>query len=126
MTETMVGIRLDLGADSDAEELTSVARRLRDELRQLDFETVPMPTVPPPPGAKGPVMDVLGEVWVSVAGSAGVAGLLDVLAAWITRGRGRSIKLELNGQVIDATGLSRRDQRRLIEEWIARQREIEP
>jgi len=40
--------------------------------------------------------------------------------SWISFSGGRSVKLEIDGNVLEVNGTSRRDQRELIQAWIDR------
>jgi hypothetical protein len=42
------------------------------------------------------------------------------LQSWLAGPRQRSVKLELEGDILEVTGMSSADQRRLIANWIAR------
>jgi hypothetical protein len=40
--------------------------------------------------------------------------------AWLGGSRQRSVKLQLGGDVLELTGVSSKDQRRLVDEWLRR------
>jgi hypothetical protein len=51
----------------------------------------------------------------------GIIGkLIDVVQSWLSSSGGRSVKLELDGDVLEVTGITRGDQRELIRTWIDR------
>jgi hypothetical protein len=49
-----------------------------------------------------------------------LTALTETVQSWVSRGDGRSVKLELDGDVLEVTGITRRDQRELIQVWIDR------
>jgi hypothetical protein len=42
------------------------------------------------------------------------------IQGWLGRSQQRSVKLELDGDVLELTGVSSRDQQRLVDEWLRR------
>jgi hypothetical protein len=116
-----LGIRVAAGPDADAEEVAASTEQLRRELLDLDVESVEQPAAgKPPPGAKGIELAALGTLVVTLAQSHLLGGVVAVVRSWLAGQQGRSIKLELDGDVLELTGLSSEDQRRLAEEWLGR------
>jgi hypothetical protein len=113
---------LDAGPDSDAEELHALAGRLRDELLELDVEAVALDrSGEAPAGAKGVELLALGGLVVRFAlNTAVLRSVVDATVAWLGRQRARSVKLTLDGDTLEVTGVSSAEQRRLVDQWVAR------
>jgi hypothetical protein len=109
---------------ADAGRLDALTGYLRQELVQLEVENVAaLPAGPPPPGARAFDAAAIGGLLVTVGGSVG--GLRSVTAAireWLRRGDGarRSVRLELDGDALELSDASARDQERLIELFVSR------
>ena len=113
---------LDAGADSDAEELADLTRRLRTELLDLDIDSVEHAAGSAAPvGAKGvELLSIGGLVVQFVRGADVLRSVVSTTAAWLRRQEARSVKLTLDGDTLEVTGLSSEEQRGLIEVWVAR------
>jgi Effector Associated Constant Component 1 len=116
-------LRLDIQAepDADAQELADLTAHLHEELLQLDVDAVePAREGEPPPGAKA--MDVLGlgTLLVTLVKSAGdLRSLIATLRGWLS-GQPRTVRIELDGDVLEMTGISSQAEEQLIADWIAR------
>ena len=62
----------------------------------------------------------LGALLVSVTQSQLLAPVLAAIRSWLGGGPQRSIKLELEGDTLELTGISSTEQRRLVDEWLQR------
>jgi hypothetical protein len=123
MSEHManLGILVAVGPDSDAEEVAQATLRLRRELLDLDVDAVEVPRMSEaPPGSRGVDLTVLGALAVNVAESQLLTGVMAAIRSWLAASSRRSIKLELGGDVLELTGLSSSEQRRLTDEWLDR------
>jgi hypothetical protein len=124
MAEPVARLELlvDAGPGADEEELEQLTLRLLRELAELDVESIELEQGgPAPPGTRAADIVALGTLVVTlVRSSEMLSAVVGVLQSWLT-GRQRSVKLELDGDVLEVTGLSTADQRRLIDGWIARQ-----
>jgi hypothetical protein len=117
----MLGIRLAVGPDIDAEEIAEATLQLRRELLDLDVEAVEQPRAgEPPPGTRAVELAALGALVVTVSQSQLLTPLVAVVRSWLAGSQQRSIKLELDGDVLELTGLSSNEQRRLTDEWLRR------
>jgi len=118
----LLDVQVDIGPEGDAEELTEVTRQVRRELLTLDIETVRTPTAgDAPAGSKGLELAALGALVVSVSRSQVLSSIVATVRAWIARSpQQRSIRLELDGDVLELTGVSGKEQRRLTDEWLLR------
>jgi hypothetical protein len=118
-----LALRIDAGSGADQEELEQLTLQLRRELAELDVDSIELQrTGPAPPGARAVDVLALGTLVVTLVRSSGMlSAVVGVVQSWLAGPRQRSVKLELDGDVLEVTGLSTADQRRLIASWIARQ-----
>jgi hypothetical protein len=116
-----LGIQVELGPDADDEEVAEATLQLRRELLDLDVDSVDLPTAgQPPPGTRGVELAALGALLVSVTQSQLLTPVLAAIRSWLGGGPQRSIKLELEGDTLELTGISSTEQRRLVDEWLQR------
>jgi hypothetical protein len=114
-------IQVELGSDADDEEVAEATLQLRRELLDLDVDSVDLPTAgQPPPGTRGVELAALGALLVSVTQSQLLAPVLAAVRSWLGGSPQRSIKLELEGDTLELTGISSTEQRRLVDEWLQR------
>ena len=115
-------LHVDAAEDADAEELAELARQLRQELLLLDIEAVePAREGQVPEGAKAVEAIAAGGLIVSLVKSAGLlSAVVNTVQSWLTRLGSRSVKLELDGDVLEVTGISPQQQRDLIRTWVER------
>lgn len=103
------------------EELAELTMQLRRDLLELDVEDVELaPAEPPPPGSRGIDAVALGSLIVSVAKPEVLGLLVATVRSWLVGHGKRSIKLEIGGDLIEVSGVSSQDQRRLIDDWLQR------
>lgn len=116
-----MNIRIDLGVspDADAAELDAATLQLRADLLELDIESVERPTTLPPPGARSAEVALLGTLVVT-AGQQAILTLGRVLSDWLSRGPKRTVKLQLDDDLIELSNVSGEDQRRLLDAFLAR------
>lgn len=87
-------LQVDAGADADAEELDQLTRQLRDEMQELDVESVELVKGEAvPEGAKVIEVVTLGSLAVSVLPSI-IPKLIEFLQNWLMRGENRRIKIK--------------------------------
>jgi hypothetical protein len=116
-----VGIQVAVGPDDDAEQVADATLRLRRELLELDVEAVEVPRAgEAPPGTRAVELAALGALVVTVAQSDLLGPIVAAVRSWLAGQQQRSIKLELDGDVLELTGLSSKDQQRLADEWLRR------
>jgi hypothetical protein len=107
--------------DADPEELAELTSRLRDELLGLDLDAVERPREgPAPPGTRAAELLAVGTLLASFARPDLLAGIVAAVRSWLGGNGQRSVKLELDGDVLELTGVSSKEQRRLTDEWLAR------
>ena len=113
---------LDPGPDFDPEETFELTQRLRTELLELDLDAVELGAAgEAPAGAKGAELLAIGGLAVKfVLNSAVLRSVVETTTAWLGRQQARSVKLTLDGDTLELTGVSSDDQGRLVDQWIAR------
>jgi hypothetical protein len=116
-----VTVWVDL-ADADDEQVGREADILRSQLLRLDVESVRRFTDgPAPSGTRAVDAATVGALVVTVGQVAGALGsLVGMVRDWIAHRSDRSIRLEIDGDVIqiDAATLEQRQQ--LIDTWVRR------
>ena len=116
-----LAVKVAVGPDSDAEELAQATRQLRRELLDLDVDSVETPPAgEPPAGSRAVDVATLGALVVNMADSQLLAAVIGAVRSWLAGSSRRSIKLGLGGDVLELTGVSSKEQRRLTDEWLAR------
>ncbi len=113
---------LDAGPDYDSEELLELTQGLRGELLELDVDSVdPGPRGEAPEGAKGAEILAFGGLAIQFAlRSSVLRSVVDATVAWLGRQQARSVKLTLDGDTLEVTGVSSEEQSQLIEQWVTR------
>jgi len=107
------------GADSDAEELADLGKRLRKELLEYDVSSVgPLPAEEVPPGAKG-IGEVAGWLVAQFGTLDGLRAVIDGVCGWAARTR-RTVELELDGDTLRIEAATSQQQQELIDAWLAR------
>jgi hypothetical protein len=116
-----LGIQVTVGPDADTEEVAEVTLQLRRELLDLDVEAVELSRAgEPPPGTRAVELAALGALVVTVGQSPLLGPVVATVRSWLASAPQRSIKLELDGDTLELTGLSSNEQRRLVNEWLRR------
>ena len=116
-----LGIQVAVGPDADPEEVAEATLQLRRELLDLDVEAVELPRGgAPPPGTRAVELAALGALVVTVGQSPLLGPVLAAVRSWLAGSPQRSIKLELDGDTLELSGLSSNEQRRLVDEWLGR------
>jgi hypothetical protein len=121
-TQVELSAVLDAGPDRDAEELFELTQGLSEELLELDVNTVKLGSRgQAPDGAKGATLLAFGGLAIQFVLKAPVLrSVVDTTIAWLGRQQARSVKLTLDGDTLEVTGVSSEEQSRLIERWVAR------
>lgn len=126
VTPTQVILEVDGGPDADEEEVAELALRLRDDLDALDVGSVQLSrSGAAPPGAKSVDPIEWGRLLVTIASSPALLALVRTASAWVGRQRRGRVRIKIGEDELVLTGVSSDDQRRLIDDWLAR-REAEP
>jgi hypothetical protein len=110
-------------AGADPERVDAVARMLRDELVQLDVEDVSAASGgPAPDGTRGLDLVAAGGLLVSLGSSDLLRSVVATVRGWLTRSPagGRSVKIEVDGDVLELSNASQEDQDRLVAMFLDR------
>lgn len=108
---------------ADDERLDAVTGYLRDELMQLDVGGVsPVRVGEAPDGSRALDVIAVGGLLVSVANSQALRSVVSAVRRWLSRGQGapRSVRMEIDGDVLELSGASAGDQERLVEMFVTR------
>jgi hypothetical protein len=120
---TMAGhglsLKVELETDAGADEHDELTRALREELLELEVESVERPANAAPEGTRGADAVALGTLLVTL-GQGALGIVTSAIGRWVARRGDRSVTLELDGDRIELSGVSEEEQRRLIETFVAR------
>jgi hypothetical protein len=107
--------------EADPEELTDLTSHLRDELLDLEVEAVASPRLgEPPPGSRAVDLAALGTLIVTFAKPELLVAVVTPVRAWLAGFQQRSIKVTLDGDTLELTGLSSKQQHRVVAQWLDR------
>jgi len=114
---------------ADAERLAALTGYLRAELLQLDVEDVTAPRAgEAPPGSRAFGVATVGALLIALGQSAeGLRSVVSVIGDWLRRGGGiqRTVRLELDGDVLELSQASAADQQQLIDLFVSRHTTVE-
>lgn len=117
----ILGVQVAVGPGGDAEEIAQATWQLRRELLDLDVNSVEVPAAgEPPPGSRAMDVAALGALVVTVVDSQLLSGVVAAVRSFLGAATGRSVTLKLGDDVLELTGVSSKEQRRLADEWLAR------
>jgi hypothetical protein len=112
-----LAIQVEAGPDGDAEEVAQATLRLRRELLDLNVGVVePQREGEPPPGSRAVDIAAIGTLMVNIIEPQLLAAVVAAVRSWLTGSSRRSVKLGLGGDVLELTGVSSKEQRRLTDE----------
>jgi hypothetical protein len=107
--------------EADPEELADLTAHLRHELLDLDVEAVESPRLgEPPPGSRAVDLVALGTLIVTVAKPELLVAVVAAVRAWLAGSQQRSVKVTLDGDTLELTGLSAKEQHRVVAQWLDR------
>jgi hypothetical protein len=106
------------------ENLEMFSRQLREELLELDVESVDYVTNGELlEGAKSGTPIDWNTLLLTFAASGGViTTIINLLQSWLARHDKRTIVLEIDGDKLEVTGISSKEQKQLIDKWLSRHR----
>lgn len=115
-------VEVSATADTDDEELAQLTNRLRDELLRLDVDAVSSARGgEAPDSSKGVGLLAAGGLVVRFALRQDLLrSIIDGIRSWLGRQHARSVKLTLDGDLLELTGVSSAEQDRLVELWVMR------
>jgi len=109
-------------AELDDEAVAESSVLLREELADLDVDEVePVAAGDAPAGAKGVELVAIGALVVKLVRSHHVLGqVVEALRDWVARNASQSVRIELDGDVLELTGASAAERKALIDTWVRR------
>jgi len=118
----MTGLTLRVEDErADQEELSELTGRLRLELLDLDVRSVERAREgEPPPGTRAVDVNTVDTLMVTLAQTPVLAAVVAAVRSWLVGSPRRSVRLEIDGDVLELTGQPSREQRRLVDEWLTR------
>lgn len=119
------GLRLQISEEgADDVRLDQLTGYLRQEILQLDVENVTAPRAgEAPPGTRAGDVSAAGALMVALGQSTeGLRSVVSVVMDWLRRGggAGRTVRLEIDGDVLQLSRASKVEQERLIELFVTR------
>jgi hypothetical protein len=118
---TEVFLHIDAGAGDDVVAADQAVRRLRDEIARCGVEEVCRVRARSGMiGAKGPGMDTVGQLVITLAGSSVLASIVAVLKSWIERDGRRTAEVQVGDDTLKLTNVSDHERDRLVEAFLAR------
>jgi hypothetical protein len=124
--DSLADLQLRLGDEegTDPELLERLTVALLRDLRQVSaVEKVSRPSASPAPeGTRAVDLLSIGALILTLAKTPGaLRAATGAIQAWLSGQPSRSVKLELDGDILELTGVSSGAQEQLISHWIARQ-----
>jgi len=115
-------LTLDGGPGASDEDLEDLSRRLRDDLLELDVETVETARKQAPAGSKSPLGIDWTTLFVTLATSGVLSTLIVEVRAWLVRAQASSVTLKLGDDELTLTGTGpySEEQKRVIALWESR------
>ena len=108
--------------DADLEALDELTRSLREELLELDVDSVSPPTAgPAPAGSKGLELAAIGALLVQVKGSVQmVSAVVTAVRSWLQRGSSpnRTLKVTVDGRTLELSAATAEQQQRVVDEFV--------
>lgn len=114
-------LTIEASCDIDEDMLENFVKQLRDDLLQLDIDSVDhIPADIIPEGAKGDA-EILGTLIVLLAASKGVlTTVINAVQSWMSAREQRCVIMEIDGDKLTLTGIPSKDQQRIINAWLKR------
>lgn len=109
--------------DADDARLDTVTRYLRDELVQLDVDAVSAVRAgEAPEGSRAFDVVALGGLVVSLGSSQALRAVVATVRGWLRRSPqvARTVRVEMDGDVLELSGASTADHERLVELFLTR------
>ena len=119
-------VEVDAGLEADEAELAELSLSLRDDLAELDVESVRFARgEPAPERSKSVDPTEWGTLLVTVVSSGTLRALIDTANGWASRRRGGTLRVRIGDDELLLTGVSSGHHDRVIEDWLARRAAVE-
>jgi hypothetical protein len=111
-----------VGDDLEAEQIDELIQQLREELLELDVDSVErIPAGEAPTSTRAVEIFVLGGLLVKVAESVNALNsAIGTIRDWLSRRGGVKIEIRLGNDVLELSNASRKDEERLIAAFLDR------
>jgi hypothetical protein len=106
--------------DADDQQRDELARRLRDELKALNATVEEVKAGEAPRNAKSVEVAAIGALMLTLSQSPVLAAIINAVSSWLGQRRQRTVRLELDGDVLELSGQPSLEQRRAIDAWLRR------
>jgi hypothetical protein len=107
--------------EPDPDELEELTAKLRRQLLELDVDAVERPPVAEAPAGTKGLGIAIGALILKMATSPELlSGVVTTIRRWLSGHRNRSVKIAMDGDTIELTGVSSEEQDKLADAWIAR------
>jgi hypothetical protein len=114
-----MALKVDLGPEALEDETDAATRSLLDELSQLDVASVDLVNAGDAPEAtKGFGLIEVGSLVVKFVSSGALGKVVDAVKGWLSRDANRTVKLVVEDETIEMTGVSSEQQQQLIDQWV--------
>jgi TM2 domain-containing membrane protein YozV len=123
MADNATRLFLRIGDEGgDPEELAWLTAALRQELLDLDVNAADQAGAGQPPlDSRAFEVVALGALVVTVAQQPELlAAIVNAVTQWLTHRQQRTVKIEVDGDVLEISGLPSKERRRLTEDWLRR------
>ncbi len=112
--------------NADDRQLDELTRRLREELLALDVAVDPGRAGAAPAGAKSVELAALGTLVVTLSQSPVLAAIVNAISAWLVQRRQGTVKVDVDGDVLELSGRAEPEQRPQADAWLRRHERAEP
>jgi hypothetical protein len=115
----LLRVQVSSRPDSDAAELSRLARGLHREILALEVDAVQrVPSTTVPEAAKSGGASLPDLLIVSISNSTALVALFQLFRAWIGRGKHRKVTITIGKNSLEVDEASPEDQAKLIQSWI--------
>lgn len=112
-------LKINAGPEVDYEKLGDISLQLKEDLLELDVETVDLVSEGKVPvGAKAGESVIWGTLLLTLSVEA-LKAVIGYIQSWLGATGCRSVELEISGNKLKVTGTSSKEQQRLIDTFIA-------
>ncbi len=112
-----------LDSTADDQELDELTESLRQDLLELDVDSVSRPTLgTAPDGSKGLDVSAVGALLVALKSSVELATqVVSAVRSWMhrTKGSTQTLKLTMNGQTLELSAATADQQQQLVDAFVA-------
>lgn len=119
MVSDGVEVRIDESSGLDKAQSVALTGRLERTLKTLDVDSVYRPPDVIPLDAKAGVGATAAALIVQIGHSVGLATLVDLIRRWAEANKA-TVKVIIDGDVLELTNVSREVQQKIVDDWLER------